>query len=740
MTVRTLGVSEDHEELAELALDFARYARQDDTDPRGDRYLSGGLPESWSALIETGLHSVHIEEEFGGGGAGIVELAIVVEQLAAELYPGPLLPTVSASAVLQSMARHHATPVVVESLKRLATGATAAVLHEEGLRAEAQGGTISIKGRLERVPGGRAAEMLIAAVRVDGTTRWVLLRSEQVRVEPAEAVDLTRDLGTVIVEAEVGEEQLLPGADLDEIRALIATLRAAEASGIAAAVTDRAVEHAKLRSQFGKPLSAFQAIQQRLSLMYAETEISKALVWDMARAEPDRRVLITAGATSALARALRNTFDYVMTLGAIGFTWEHEAHLYWRRVLQLGVLEGPQASREYEQGLRSLRDGVHVAVAEPDDLPELRREVQEALAAAGDANDGVIPGSPWAPRRNSQWQRTLAEHRLVAAHLPEPYGRGADALAQAVILEEFARAGLTPPSLVIGDWVAPTIAEHGTPEQQERFLPPTLRSDIVWCQLFSEPGAGSDLGSVATRAERVEGGWRVTGQKIWNSIADIADWGALLVRTDPEQRGSRGLSYFLVEMSSPGIEIRPIRQATGTSEFCEVFLTDVFVPDDQVIGDPSEGWRIATTTLSNERLRMGEDLGHGGSSRFRALIANLEEGTPLWYDAVTALGRAASREYGLNALAARGAIKRISGGDVSSETSVLKLANIFAQQEGSQELIRLSGPESIVESTITVGQEHGTVMDYLGLPAVLLGGGTPEIQLSVIAFRVLGLR
>ena len=745
MTAQTLGISGDHEELAELAQDFANFAGKGDVDPRTDEagYTAGQYPNSWEGLLDTGLHSVHIGEEYGGGGAGIVELAVVLEQLGAGLYPGPLLATVSASAVTNEMVHQpsDARGVAQELLARFAGGATGAVLTGDEIRAEAHADDFRIVGQARRVLGALAAEVFLVAAHDGNEVRWVALPREAVEVRQDESVDLTRDLGTVAVDTVVAKSDYLPSLDVGVARALISTLRAADAAGIAAAVTKKAVEHAKLRTQFRRPLASFQALQQRLSLMYVQSEIIRGIVWDMARSSAQGRVeLMRAGAAGALSRALTNTFEYVMTLGAIGFTWEHDAQLYWRRVLQLGVLEGPQALREHEQGIRALAKRIDVRVADPDDLPELRQEVRDALMVAGDPNDGIIPGSPWAPRRNSAWQAFLAEQKLVASHLPEPYGRNADALTQAVIHEEFTQAELSPPSLVIGDWVAPTIAEHGTEEQKDRFLPPTLRGDIIWCQLFSEPGAGSDLGSVATKAERVEGGWRVTGQKIWNSLADVADWGALLVRTDPDQAGSRGLSYFLVDMASPGVEVRPIKQATGIAEFCEVFLDDVFVSDDQVIGAPQQGWKIATTTLSNERLRMGEELSHGAAHRFRTLINGMEEGTPLWHEAVTALGRAVAREYALNALGARGAMKRISGGDISSETSVLKLANIFAQREGAEELIRLAGPAQIIETNISDGVDHGTLMDYLGLPAVLLGGGTPDIQLGVIAHRLLGLR
>ena len=170
---------------------------------------------------------------------------------------------------------------------------------------------------------------------------------------------------------------------------------------------------------------------------------------------------------------------------------------------------------------------------------------------------------------------------------------------------EFERAGIERPDLVIGAWAIPTILEHGTDEQRTRFVRPTLVGDIVWCQLFSEPEAGSDLASLRTRATRVDGGWNLSGQKIWTSQAHNAQWGICLARTDSEAPKHKGITYFLVDMSSSGIDIRPLRELSGQANFNEVFLDDVFVPDECVVGELNGGWRLARTTLANERVAMG---------------------------------------------------------------------------------------------------------------------------------------
>jgi alkylation response protein AidB-like acyl-CoA dehydrogenase len=202
-----------------------------------------------------------------------------------------------------------------------------------------------------------------------------------------------------------------------------------------------------------------------------------------------------------------------------------------------------------------------------------------------------------------QWQARLAAARWVGVAWPEEYGgRGVGPLEHYVVQEELARA--RAPELVgrIGvNLAGPTLLAHGTDEQKQRWLPRILAADELWCQLFSEPGAGSDLAGVSTRADRTEGGWVLNGQKVWTSYAQFADWGICLARTDPVAPKHKGISFLVVDMHAPGVDVRPLTQATGEAEFNEVFLTDVFVPEDRLVGAEHDGWRVANSTLSHER-------------------------------------------------------------------------------------------------------------------------------------------
>jgi alkylation response protein AidB-like acyl-CoA dehydrogenase len=202
-----------------------------------------------------------------------------------------------------------------------------------------------------------------------------------------------------------------------------------------------------------------------------------------------------------------------------------------------------------------------------------------------------------------EWQAKLAAGRWVGVAWPQEYGgRGAGPVEHFIVTEELARA--RAPELVgrIGvNLVGPTLLAHGTDEQKQRWLPEILPARELWCQLFSEPGAGSDLAAVTTRATAVDGGWRLNGQKVWTSYAQFADWGVCLARTNPDVPKQQGISFLVVDMSAPGVEVRPLRQITDEAEFNEVFFTDVFVSREQLIGPEHEGWRVANSTLSHER-------------------------------------------------------------------------------------------------------------------------------------------
>ncbi|TCP45747.1 alkylation response protein AidB-like acyl-CoA dehydrogenase [Tamaricihabitans halophyticus] len=733
----SLPLNDEHRALAESVRGFVgQVARTDSVRDEFAGFAAGGRPKHWPTLLAQGLHGAHLPESVGGAGGGLLDLSVIVEECGKGLLPGPFLPTVLTSAVLAAADR--TCPAVAEPLRSCADGATGAFVSGAGLSATEVAGGWLVTGESAPVVGLPGAEIVLVRVtQVDGEPLWFVVPADRCpeTVVPDNGVDLTRSVGRLVLRGyRVRRGEALPQPAEDAVDLVVNALVAAEASGIIRWCLDTVVEHVSGREQFGRPVGSFQAVQHKAAMLLVHAEIACASAWDAARAEgtdyAQQRIAAAQAAITAPALAVDCALDSVTLLGGIGFTWEHDAHLYWRRAISIASVVG--AERDWSSRLGSTALSTHrdfgLAGAE---APELRAYVAEVLAEVNELPSDPVgaAGLAWSgPRRNR-----LASARLVAPHYPEPYGIAAGPAEQAVISEEFALAGLDQPTTVVGEWVLPTLLTHGSAEQQQRFVGPTLRGEIVWCQLFSEPEAGSDLAGLRTSARKVEGGWSISGQKVWTSMAHEADWGVCLARTDPGAAKHRGLSYFVIDMRSPGIEVRPLRQATGRTEFNEVFLDEVFVPDDSLVGSSGSGWKLAVTTLSHERLSMGSvQFGHGGTDAIRRLLA---DGAPVRRsDAIRVLGENTAREIARSTLNLRAMHARLADLDPGAEMSVLKVYSAIAQRSNSRALLTLLGSLGCVATG-----ESDPVIDHIGLPAVLLGGGTIEIQLNVIAQRVLGL-
>ncbi len=453
-----------------------------------------------------------------------------------------------------------------------------------------------------------------------GSARALVVVDDEVRLVPLEGVDLTPGANpdltrrTSLGDLTAVDGTVVPGLTPARLRALVVTLAAAEASGVARWCLDTAVEYAGVREQFGRKIGGFQAIKHLCAEMLETSESVTAAAWDAARAVTDDEsqhefAALVAG-TICFDGAVQVAKDCIQVLGGIGFTFEHEAHLYLRRAIALRALVGPSstyAARLADLAASGSRRHLQVDLDDVDDgrRAEVRAEAQRIAALPDD-----------------EQRAALAESGYLTPHWPAPHGLGADPVTQLLIDEELAEAGVHRPDLKIGAWAAPTVIAHGSDEQRDRFVGPTLRGEIGWCQLFSEPGAGSDLASLRTKAVRDatsdgQSGWRLTGQKVWTSLAQSADWGICLARTNPDVKQHAGITYFLVDMRSEGIEVRPLRELTGEAMFNEVFLDDVFVPDELVVGEVDGGWKLARTTLANERVAMAGS--HLGDSPERAV-------------------------------------------------------------------------------------------------------------------------
>jgi alkylation response protein AidB-like acyl-CoA dehydrogenase len=720
----SIGLTQVQTELAESVAGFlARHAARGRTRQQLDRLAAGAVPDCWDASIGQGLLSLHLPEEHGGGSGAGPELSVVVEEAARGLLPGPFLPTVLTSSVLTW---YGDGPAGKALLGRLAAGARAAcALTADGLTARPSGDGFMVTGTTGHLLCPAGAELLLLGAHSDTGEIWFLVdgdRLADLEIEPVSGVDLTRGLGRVTLrELPVGPEHLVT-VDATRIRAVAATLFAAEAVGLARWCLDTGLEYVKTREQFGRPVGSFQAIKHKCARMFIRLETMAAAAWDAARAlggDDDQLDLAAAAAAVVCLPAAREIgLDTITLLGGIGYTWEHDVHLYWRRAMSIESLLGPVTGWEQVLGELARTSARSFEVELPEEDRAFRARVADEIAEAA-----ALPE----PGR----RRTLAEHGLVAPHYPVPYGRKATPTEQIIIAEEYERAGLAQPTMTIGEWALPTILTHGTTEQVESFVPATLRGEITWCQLFSEPGAGSDLASLSTRAVKVAGGWRLNGQKVWTSNAHEAEWGMCLARTDPEAPKHKGLSYFLIDMRAEGVEIRPLREANGEYLFNEVFLTEVFVPDARLVGEPGQGWPLARTTLGNERVSMGGltlstlDLPAVAQAACRS-----NDG-----EVLRELGQVTAASQAIKAMGLRATLRRVSGLRPGAEASVLKVAGGWHSTTIAETALRWSGPAGAAED----GPAGHIVRTYLSTPPQLIGGGTAEIQLNVISERILGL-
>jgi alkylation response protein AidB-like acyl-CoA dehydrogenase len=370
-----------------------------------------------------------------------------------------------------------------------------------------------------------------------------------------------------------------------------------------------------------------------------------------------------------------------------------------------------------------------------------------------DAMEDLLPGDDdprrhavrrWLAAHPSASARELAESGYVAPHWPEPWGLGADPVHQLIIDDEFARAGVKRPSNQIGiGWAAPTIIHAGTDEQKERYVLPALAGEEVWCQLFSEPGAGSDLASLGTRAVRDGDEWVVNGQKIWTTGAHYSRFGILIARTDPVAPKHKGITYFICPMDLPGIEVRNIRNIAGADSFNEVFFTDVRIPHANVVGEVNDGWRLAKVTLGNERVSLSSSGVLWGAGPTAADIVDEARKTGV-SDAVMRQRIAAiwSEHVILDIIRLRTLTARLRGGQPGPEASIRK---IMADEHGQRamEIAR----DLIGADAMLVGTREGEktlrsrswYSGYMFSRALTIGGGTGEVQRNILGERVLGL-
>ena len=335
------------------------------------------------------------------------------------------------------------------------------------------------------------------------------------------------------------------------------------------------------------------------------------------------------------------------------------------------------------------------------------------------------------------WQRVLFDHGWAGITWPAQYGgKGASAIQAAIFNEEMAQFDVAVGTFAVSiGMVGPTLIAHGTPEQQHKHLAPILKGEEVWCQLFSEPGSGSDLASLGTRAVRDGDDWVVNGQKVWTSLGQYADYAILLARTDVDQPKHAGITYFILDMKTPGIDVRPITQITGVQHFNETFLTDVRIPHANVVGGVNEGWKVAQTTLANER----NFIGSGGSWSATDLVDLAQRrGCASDPHVRQRLAQAISRQETLKYLGFRMRTAMSQRRMPGPEMLTLKLAFANHWRLSAETAIGILGADAMLWGD-DAAEDNQWGQHLLSQFAIRIGGGTDEIQHNIIAERGLGL-
>jgi 3-oxochol-4-en-24-oyl-CoA dehydrogenase len=751
--------------------------------PAGTAHKQVGDPGSvseltlWPQLAALGLAGLPVAEAAGGAGGRWADLAVALEACGAVLAPTPAVAVAGAIGTLTALTALTALggdstggSQAAELLAQVCAGdvvATVAWTQRPGLwgahgafHAEPAGSSaeVSVSGTAELILSPEAGRVLLLADAPDTLGTPVLLlvdtAAEGVSVRRIDGLDLLRPLGALTLTRARAVVLASGDAATSAVRQGLATAAAALASelvGLAGHCLDGAVAYAAERHQFGHPIGSFQAVKHICADLLTGVELARAAARHLAglldaeasadaSARPSADELDQAVALALLKAssvAQEASAAYIQILGGIGFSWEHEAHLYYRRAGASAPLFGTATAHRMRldpsNASSTAPGGAAAAITAPSPgtpAAELTAHVQRLLPLHRDkwGDDDSFTA-------RLDWQAALDAVGWIAPHWPAEFGgRGLNIVDQVACDRVLAQHRAPDLAGVLGvNNVAPTLMRYGTPEQRAH-LRGIQAGTEVWCQGFSEPGSGSDLASLRTRAVLDEGTGEfvINGEKIWTSEGMEADYCMLLVRTDPDARPHKGISALLVPMDSPGITRRPITQITGEGGFAQVFFDDVRVPGSALLGPLHEGWTVTMTTLSFERVGV-------------IMMASRLEQTIL--DVVAEL---AGRELDLGVrldladrfaearllgLLGQRALGRIAeGGAPGAEHSVIKHAWSLAMQSVGASHLAALGLDGVSGSPLTPAQAA-----YLRSRAATIAGGTTEIMRNILAERVLGM-
>ncbi|MEE4144895.1 MAG: acyl-CoA dehydrogenase [Halieaceae bacterium] len=727
---------------------------------------------AWRGLAGMGLMGINVPAEYGGVETGYRSLCLVAQSIGRFAAPVPFSSSVylATEALLLFGTRQqksHWLPKLAagEVIGALAVTETLEQVSDAKLGCAVKQGVLNGK-KLAVADGGIADLAIVLAKGSAGPAMYLVeLSGDGVEKLNVKTIDPTRNTASLTF-TDAGAELLGVDGDgwlqLERLYDRAAVLFAFEQIGGAQAALDMAVEYARQRYAFGRPIGSFQALKHMMADMYTALRLAESNCFAAAAALASQADDLPLAAATARVSAIKAfqlcSKDNIQVHGGMGFTWEFDCHIYYRRsnyqTLQLGglsVWEGrlvdlisaraakpatDTSALEFDEAGGAFREEARHWLAE-----NAPRHLKNHLEASVFASLNTGDEDPVAAAK--AWQKKKASGGWAALMWPKEYGgRGATPLQSIIWSQEEGVYGKLSGLFIIGlGMCGPTLIAYASEEQKQRYLPKLASGEEIWCQLFSEPGSGSDLAGLRTRAEKDGDHWVINGQKIWTSGAQHSDYGILITRTDPAVAKHKGLTMFFVDMRSEGIEIRPIKQANGASGFNEVYFDNVRIPDAQRLGEVGDGWRVSLTTLMNERLAIGGAISTGVPD-FIDLLESLALGDQMAIQRPDVQARLAEfyvKSAGLKNSGTRAINLVAKGGMPGPENSIGKLVAGELMQELAKLALDLQGFGAVIDDPeIAEGASRFQAI-LLRSPAVRIEGGTDQILRNIIAERVLGL-
>jgi alkylation response protein AidB-like acyl-CoA dehydrogenase len=711
----------------------------------------------WQSCRDMGWTGIAIPESCGGLGLSEVELCIVAEEIGRVAGGMPFLVSSygAAKALLNwgdDAQRQTWLPLLASGEK---IGAVALFDAAGQLRPGLTLDGARVSGALPAVVAGAHADVLVALADAAGEAVLVVVDLGQPSVSRSVPNTFDNSRCAAALQFDGAQALVIAGDGLAQASALLDAMAvpiAFEQLGGSEKMQEIARDYALERQAFGQPIGKFQTIKHRIAEMYSQNQVARGNGLVAALDLASNGANLPRSAASVRLAALK-AYDFcakecIQVMGGMGATWEVDCHLHYRRARALALeLGGSLLWRERLVCHLERGDAQAATAQESSEIAAYRNQVRAFLAPyipqfGRDARRGLSMDEDCALGR--RWQAIKAEHGYACINLPKEFGGGGGTEIQKIVFtEEEGRHGF--PNVFFGVSLGmpiPMMLLYATEEQKRKLVPPAVRGENIWCQLFSEPSAGSDLAGLRLRATRDGDNWVLRGQKLWTTYAQYADYGVVVARHDPGVAKHAGLTYFWIDMRTPGIEVRPVKLLSGSTEVNEVFFNDVVIPDSCRLGKVGDGFKLAIHTLMIERYAGMDESGWGPS--IHDFIANARNsqinGKPaIEHDQVRAeIAEWAMIQGGLGAIQARALGLIEQGREPGPEGSIFKPIMTNLRQRTSTLAIDLQGPAGLLDD-VDLDARDTFQRSWISVPTSRIAGGTDETLANTIAEKILGL-